>query len=52
MEEAEINTGCNENVRIGTSHGPDSNYYAGAIDEVAIFDMAIGTTAIHQEYLH
>jgi hypothetical protein len=51
MEESEINTGCIENVRIGAAYGPDSNYFAGTIDEVAIFDMAIGTTAIHQAYL-
>jgi len=52
MEEARINTGCVGNVRIGASHSSDSNYFAGVIDEVAVFDMAIGTTAIHQEYLH
>jgi hypothetical protein len=51
MEEAEINTGCSENVRIGAAHSPDSNYFSGTIDEVTIFDMAIGTTAIHQAYL-
>jgi hypothetical protein len=51
IEEAEINTGCTENVRIGAAHGPESNYFSGTIDEVAIFDMAIGTTAIHQIYL-
>ncbi|MFC1603788.1 LamG-like jellyroll fold domain-containing protein [Planctomycetota bacterium] len=51
IEEAEINTGCTENVRIGAAHGLDSNYFSGTIDEVAIFDMAIGTTAIHQAYL-
>jgi hypothetical protein len=51
MEEAEINTGGTENVRIGAEHGPDSNYFSGIIDEVAIFDVAIGITAIHQAYL-
>ncbi len=51
IEEAEINTGCAENVLIGASHGPDSNYFSGTIDEVAIFDMVIGITAIHQKYL-
>ena len=51
IEEARINTGCVENVRIGAAHGPDSNYFSGTIDEVAIFDMTIGTTAIHQIYL-
>ena len=52
MEEAQINTGCSENVRIGATHGPDSNYFSGTIDEVGIFDMAIGTSAVHQAYLH
>ncbi|TSA52842.1 MAG: hypothetical protein D4R45_06505 [Planctomycetaceae bacterium] len=51
IEEAQINTGCTENVRIGAAHGPDSNYFSGTIDEVAIFDVAIGITAIHQIYL-
>jgi hypothetical protein len=51
MEEAEIDTGCSENVRIGASLSPESNYFAGIIDEVAIFDRAIGTTAIHKIYL-
>jgi hypothetical protein len=52
MEEAQINTGCGENIRIGAAYGPDSNYFAGTIDEIAIFDITIGTTAIHQAYLH
>ena len=52
MDEAEINMSCFENVRIGTSHELESNYFSGAIDEVAIFDMAIGTSVIHQKYLH
>jgi hypothetical protein len=51
IEETEINTGCAENVRIGAVQGPGSNYFSGVIDEVAIFDMAIGTTAIHKIYL-
>jgi hypothetical protein len=51
MEEAQINTGCTENVSIGASYIPGSNYFSGIIDEVAIFDMAIGTTAIHKIYL-
>ena len=51
IEEAEINTGCTENVRIGAAHGSDTNYFSGIIDEVAIFDIAAGTTAIHQAYL-
>jgi hypothetical protein len=52
MEESRINTGCAENVRIGAAHGPGSNYFSGTIDEVTIFDMAIGSAAIHQAYLH
>jgi hypothetical protein len=52
MEEAEIDTGCSENVHIGAAYDPDSNYFTGAIDEVAIFNMAIGTTANYQAYLH
>jgi len=51
IQESDINTGCTENVRIGAAHGPDSNYFSGIIDEVAIFDVAIGITAIHQIYL-
>jgi hypothetical protein len=52
MEEAEINTGCELNVQIGAAHEPDSYYFSGIIDEVAVFDVAIGTTAVHQAYLH
>jgi hypothetical protein len=51
MEEADINTGRVENVRIGAAHGPDNNTFAGTIDEVAIFDMVVDPTAIHQAYL-
>jgi len=51
IQESEINTGSGENVRIGAAHGPDSNYFSGIIDEVAIFDVVTGTTAIHQDYL-
>ena len=51
MVESEINTGCVENLRIGASHDPGGNYFAGIIDEVAIFDGVLGTTAIHQAYL-
>ena len=51
IQEAEINTGCTENVRIGAAHGPGSNYFSGTIDEVAIFDMVVGINAIHQIYL-
>ena len=51
MEEANINTGCIENVRIGAAHGPENNTFAGTIDEVAIFDVVVGLTAIHRAYL-
>ncbi len=51
MEEAEINTGCIENVRIGGAHGPDDNTFAGTIDEVAIFDVVVGPTAVQQAYM-
>jgi hypothetical protein len=51
MQEAEINTACAENVRIGAAYRPDSYYFSGTIDEVAIFDVAIGISAIHQIYL-
>jgi len=29
-----------------------SHYFSSAIDEPAIFDMAIGVTAVHRAYLH
>jgi hypothetical protein len=51
MEEAEINTGCIENVRIGGAHEPDNNTFAGTIDEVAIFDVVVGPTVVRQAYM-
>ncbi|MEK7992168.1 MAG: LamG domain-containing protein, partial [Planctomycetota bacterium] len=51
MEEAEINTGCIENVRIGRAPSPDNNTFAGTIDEAAIFDMVVGVAAVQQAYL-
>ncbi len=51
MEEAEINTGCIENVRIGRAHGPDNNTFAGTLDEVEIFDVVVGPTAVRQAYI-
>ncbi len=51
MEEAEINTGCIGNVRIGGAHGPDDNTFAGTIDEVAIFDVVVGPTAVRQAHI-
>jgi hypothetical protein len=51
MEEAEINTGCIENVRIGGAHSPDNNTFAGTIDEVAIFDTVVGVATVQQAYL-
>ena len=51
MQEADINTGHVENARIGAAHGPNNKTFAGTIDEVAIFDVVVGLTAIHQAYL-
>jgi hypothetical protein len=51
MEEAEINTGCIENVRIGGAHSPNNNTLAGTIDEVAIFDTIAGVATVQQAYL-
>jgi hypothetical protein len=51
MQEAEIDTGCIENVRIGATHGPDNNTFAGTIDEAAIFEVVVGPTAVGQAYV-
>jgi len=51
MQEAQINTGCIENVRIGAAHGSDNNTFAGIIDEVAIFDMAVSPTTVWKVYI-
>jgi hypothetical protein len=51
MEEAAINTGCIENVRIGGAYGPDDNTFAGTIDEVSIFDVVVGPTVVQQAYI-
>jgi hypothetical protein len=51
MQEAQINTGCIENVRIGATHEPDSNTFAGVIDEVAIFNAAVRPGAVWQAYM-
>ena len=51
MEEAEINTGCINNVRIGGTHSPDNNTFAGVIDEVTIFDLAVSPTNVQQAYV-
>jgi len=51
MQEAEIDTGCVENLRIGTAHGASTNTFAGAIDEVTIFDAAVGPTAIRRAHI-
>jgi hypothetical protein len=51
MQEAQVNTGCIENVRIGATHDPDSNNFAGIVDEVAIFDMAVSPTTVWQAYI-
>ena len=51
MQEAEIDTGCVENLRIGAAHGPGDNAFAGAIDEVTIFDAAVAPTAIRRAHI-
>jgi len=51
MREAEIDTGCVENLRIGAAHGPSNNTFAGAIDEVTIFDAAVSPTAIRRAHI-
>jgi hypothetical protein len=51
MEEAQINTDCIENVHIGAAHGPDNNTFAGIIDEVTIFDVAVSPTSVRQAYI-
>ena len=48
MQEAEIDTGCVEDLRIGAAHGPGNNTFAGTIDEVMIFDAAVGPTSIRR----
>jgi hypothetical protein len=50
MQEAQINTACTQNIRIGASHDPDSNTFAGIIDEVAIFNATMNPTAVLQNY--
>ncbi len=50
-EEVEINTGCGENLCIGAAHGPDGNTFAGTIDEVAIFDVAVDPTAVRRTHI-
>ena len=51
MQEAQINTGCIENVRIGATYDPGRNTFAGIIDEVAIFDVAVSPTAVRKAYI-
>ncbi len=51
MQEAEIDTGCVEDMRIGAAHGPGNNTFAGTIDEVTIFDAAVGPTAIRRAHI-
>jgi hypothetical protein len=50
-EEAEINTGCGENLRIGAAHDPDGNTFAGTIDEVAIFEVAVNPTEVRRAHI-
>jgi hypothetical protein len=51
MQEAEIDTACAEDLRIGATHGPETNTFAGIIDEVAIFDAAVGPTAVRRAHI-
>ena len=51
IQEAQINTGCIENVLIGAAHEPDNNTFAGIIDEVTIFDGVVSPTAVWQAYI-
>lgn len=51
MQEAGIDTACGENVRIGASHDPNASTFAGVIDEVIIFDAAVGATAIRRAHI-
>lgn len=51
MEEADIDTGDIENVRIGSAYGPDQNTFAGVIDDVMIFNVVVGYTAIQRVLL-
>jgi hypothetical protein len=48
MHEAKINTGCIESIRIGATHEPDSNTFAGIMDEVMIFDTDVSPSVIWQ----
>lgn len=51
IQEAEIDTGGVENLRIGAAHGPGNNTFAGTIDEVMIFDAAVHPTAIRRAHI-
>ena len=51
MEEAQINTACAENLRIGGALAPDSDKFAGTIDEVMIFNAAVDATAVRRAHI-
>jgi hypothetical protein len=51
MQEADIDTGCIENVRIGAAHGPDTGTFAGTMDEVMIFDAAVDATGVRRAHI-
>lgn len=51
MQEAQIDTGCIENLRIGAAHGLGESTFAGVIDELAIFDATVTPTAVREAYL-
>jgi hypothetical protein len=51
MQEADIDTACTENVRIGAAHGPDTGTFAGTVDELMIFDAAIDATGVRLAHI-
>jgi len=51
LQEADIDTGCAENVRIGAAHGPNTGTFAGTIDEVMIFDAAVDATGVRRAHI-
>jgi hypothetical protein len=46
LMEYDIITGSMDNLRIGASHDPNSSTFKGIIDEVKIFDVALGTLGV------
>jgi len=50
MQEAQINTGCIESIRIGATQEPDSNTFAGIMDDLIIFNTTVSPSVIWQTY--